>query len=220
MGLTPLGYSPFGAFGHFLAMRQTHKVVLVGPTRAGKTSLCSRWILGEFPEVVMPTLGANYSCYTQGDTELQLWDTAGQEVYRSLVPVYLRNSDCAVVVIDGTTAADLSADSLHRLKCDVVYWVSLVQEASPDVLIRVVVNKVDLIPKETERALLDALGIFTVCATSAKTGQGTEDAIAEMIAAIREAYRQRQAPKAKGQRLAPGGGVCISTPEANSKKCC
>lgn len=207
-------------------MRQTHKVVLVGPTRAGKTSLCTRWILGEFPEVVMPTLGANYSCYTQGDTELQLWDTAGQEVYRSLVPVYLRNSDCAVVVIDGTTAADLSVDSLHRLKCDVVYWVSLVQEASPDVLIRVVVNKVDLIPKETERALLDALGgIFTVCATSAKTGQGTEDAIAEMIGAIREAYSKRQAQKGespKNKRLAQGGGVCISTRDTDgeTKKCC
>jgi small GTP-binding protein len=38
---------------------------------------------------------------------LQLWDTAGQEKYKSLVPAYLRDADCAVFVVDITKAETL-----------------------------------------------------------------------------------------------------------------
>ena len=74
--------------------------------------------------------------YNQHLYRLQLWDTAGQEKFRSLIPAYLRDAHCAVLVYD--IANPLSFASLDS-------WLTLFNECRrPDAVMVLVGNKLDL----------------------------------------------------------------------------
>uniref|UniRef100_A0A914RNK3 Uncharacterized protein n=1 Tax=Parascaris equorum TaxID=6256 RepID=A0A914RNK3_PAREQ len=80
------------------------KVVIVGSTGVGKTSIVMRLDGQGFSSKVSSTLGASFivsSFLVSGRRiELQIWDTAGQERYMSMVPMYVRNAVAALVVYD------------------------------------------------------------------------------------------------------------------------
>ncbi|KAL0105413.1 hypothetical protein PUN28_016807 [Cardiocondyla obscurior] len=80
------------------------KVVMLGSQGVGKTSLIGRY-LGIF-EQASPTIGASFfNCRINVDDariKLQVWDTAGQERFRSMAPMYYRNSNAALLVFDLT----------------------------------------------------------------------------------------------------------------------
>jgi Ras-related protein Rab-21 len=82
------------------------KVVLLGDSRVGKTSIIARQLQGFQSPTVNPTIGCHCSEIAVGPDDskivLQVWDTAGQEMYRALVPVYLRNARAALLVYDVT----------------------------------------------------------------------------------------------------------------------
>ncbi|OUC48119.1 Ras family protein [Trichinella nativa] len=82
------------------------KLVLVGSTGVGKTSIVLRHSGSDFSTQVSSTIGASF-CRTEmkvDDTDLliQIWDTAGQERFRAMAPMYYRNADAALVVYDVT----------------------------------------------------------------------------------------------------------------------
>ncbi len=81
----------------------SYKIVLVGSSNAGKTSLISRYALGEFDQKVQSTIGIDL-CHKQLDheTHLQLWDTAGQERFKSVPSTLYRQADAIVFVYDMT----------------------------------------------------------------------------------------------------------------------
>ncbi len=67
--------------------------------------------------------------------KLQLWDTAGQEKYRSIVPNYIKSAHCAVFVYDVSDERSLN---------NLVYWYEMYKEHEPDGAIAILVgNKVD-----------------------------------------------------------------------------
>jgi small GTP-binding protein len=71
----------------------------------GKTSLLRKFVTGKFihdPNVTSSANFLNKQVYTTDNTmvKLDLWDTAGQEVFRSLAPLYYRNADVTVVMYD------------------------------------------------------------------------------------------------------------------------
>jgi small GTP-binding protein len=77
--------------------------------------------------------------------DLQVWDTAGQELYRALVPVYLRGASCCLLLYDITD--HVSFDSLS-------HWYALFKDAVPPTApLFVVANKIDLADdsEESER---------------------------------------------------------------------
>ncbi|KAG9394387.1 Small GTPase superfamily, ARF type [Carpediemonas membranifera] len=89
-------------------MSKTHsyKLVLLGESAVGKSSITLRFVRNEFTESQEPTIGAaflarNITCqdYT---VRFEIWDTAGQERYHSLAPMYYRGAPAAVVVYDVT----------------------------------------------------------------------------------------------------------------------
>ena len=84
----------------------TFRAVTIGESSVGKTCLVNRFIRNKFNNAEANTVGAIYDTYTErrGDQsiEVQIWDTAGQEKFRSLAPVYYRGADAAVVVFDMT----------------------------------------------------------------------------------------------------------------------
>jgi small GTP-binding protein len=118
----------------------SYKVVLLGDSRVGKTSIITRQMLGYQPATQNPTIGCHCSdihfSLDNQEVSLQVWDTAGQETYRALVPVYLRNAQTALLVYDVT-----DRESFQSLG----HWHEILTEVVPSgVNIYVVANKIDL----------------------------------------------------------------------------
>jgi small GTP-binding protein len=88
------------------------KVVLVGDTRVGKTCLLTRLTQGVFRDSAA-TVGAAFQTHTVttqfGARTLQIWDTAGQEKYRSLAPMYYRSAHVAILCFDLTNRESFQA---------------------------------------------------------------------------------------------------------------
>jgi len=82
------------------------KIVILGESSVGKTSIVMRGVRNEFLEFCEPTIGAAFHTLSNvvdnTTVKLEIWDTAGQERYRSLAPMYYRGSSLAMVVYDVT----------------------------------------------------------------------------------------------------------------------
>merc|ERR1739841_297673 len=112
------------------------KLVLLGDSAVGKSSLVLRFVRGQFFEYQESTIGAAFLTQTVAlnDTtvKFEIWDTAGQERYHSLAPMYYRGAAAAVVVYDIT-----NADSFQRAKS----WVKELQrQGSPNIVIALAGN--------------------------------------------------------------------------------
>ena len=80
----------------------TYKIIVVGNTAVGKTCLTAKATKDVFYEEYMTTIGFDYFNYIMkingNMMKLQIWDTCGQEVYRSLISNFYRSSALAVIV--------------------------------------------------------------------------------------------------------------------------
>lgn len=84
------------------------KLVIIGPTDVGKTSITMRYCHGSFSTPTSATIGASFlQARDRGRRRrraakltLQIWDTAGQERFRSMAPMYYRNAKAAILVFD------------------------------------------------------------------------------------------------------------------------
>ncbi|CAG9832768.1 unnamed protein product [Diabrotica balteata] len=93
------------------------KIIVIGDSSVGKTTLTYRFCEGKFLELCEATVGVDFRSRTINldgeDVTLQLWDTAGQERYRmSMVRHYYKNAHAVVFVYDVTNSA--SFDSLKK----------------------------------------------------------------------------------------------------------
>ena len=90
------------------------KLILIGNSGVGKSSIIQRYMKQTFEESYKCTIGVDFlmkSLQIKGKTvKLQLWDTAGQEKYKSMVSSYYRGANVALVVFDITNHS--SFDSL------------------------------------------------------------------------------------------------------------
>ncbi|XP_034382244.1 ras and EF-hand domain-containing protein homolog isoform X2 [Cyclopterus lumpus] len=116
------------------------KVVLVGNSNVGKTSLLRSFCEGRFHPSTTATVGIDYSVKTltldNMQVAMQLWDTAGQERYRSITKQFFRKADGVVVMYDVTVEESFRA---------VQPWLSNVQEAAGEgVPILLLGNKMDM----------------------------------------------------------------------------
>jgi len=116
------------------------KLVLLGESAVGKSSLVLRFVKGQFHEYQETTIGAAFLTQTvtvDGVTvKFEIWDTAGQERYHSLAPMYYRGAQAAIIVYDIT-----NRDTFERAKS----WVKeLDRQARKDIVIALAGNKFDL----------------------------------------------------------------------------
>ena len=154
------------------------KVVLVGESGVGKTCIISRFISGAFDFNVTSTNGASYaSKNVQYDKLgksllLDVWDTAGQEKYRSLTKFFYKDAKVAILVYDITKQS--SFDSLTN------FWYKEVKEHGPEnIVLGIAGNKCDLYEKEEvnenqAREFAQSIGaIFAL--TSAQNNSGINE---------------------------------------------
>lgn len=117
------------------------KAVVLGDSGVGKTSLVSRWVRGTYDRHTTPTVGANHQrkrvTIDDKDVEVYLWDTAGQEQFQALTPLYSRMSSVAIIV----ASVDKSDSFLN-----IDQWCDQLTASSPKDVPPVVmaVNKMDL----------------------------------------------------------------------------
>jgi len=105
------------------------KVVLIGEAGVGKTSIINRYINNTFSTNSMSTTGASFAAKTMyfenhdKYVKFEVWDTAGQEKYRSLIKIFYKDASVAVLVYDITRK-----QSFEEIKN---YWISQLKENAP-----------------------------------------------------------------------------------------
>ena len=88
-------------------MKNNLKVIFLGDTNVGKTSIINVFNNKKYNTISDPTIGAIFSSkvieYKKIKYTLEIWDTAGQERFRSMVPLYFKNTNIVVIVFDITS---------------------------------------------------------------------------------------------------------------------
>jgi small GTP-binding protein len=173
---------------HGLDPVPSFKVVLLGDSGVGKTSIVQYFERQAFDAALDSTVGASFMSREMttphGTINLHVWDTAGQERYRSLVPTYARGACTALIVFDLSIAETFQ--SVQR-------WLQELRNFGGDSpFVYVVGNKADLVPTvpESEAAGWATGAGLTFFCVSAKTGHGVPQlfqAVADEIAAKRPA---------------------------------
>mmetsp|Transcript_59489 Transcript_59489/g.129306 ORF Transcript_59489/g.129306 Transcript_59489/m.129306 type:complete len:205 (+) Transcript_59489:46-660(+) len=192
------------------------KLVLLGDSAVGKSSLVLRFVRGQFFEYQESTIGAAFLTQTVAlnDTtvKFEIWDTAGQERYHSLAPMYYRGAAAAIVVYDIT-----NPDSFNRAK----NWVrELQRQGNPNIVIALSGNKSDLASKrkvepEEAKGYAEENGIMFM-ETSAKTASNVNELFVQIA---------RKLPKQSTEQKPAGGSTLRVTEPAKQqggggKRCC
>ena len=162
---------------------ESYKIVLIGESGVGKTSLISQLMDQTFQLDQQSTTGGTFStktalCDNSRILKLEIWDTAGQERYRSLTTMFYKDANAAVLVYDITRK-----DSFEQLE---EYWTKQIKENSPsDIILAVCGNKSDLIEKEdvnedTARKFAQSLGAIFV-STSAKNIEQVNNLFVQLV---------------------------------------
>ena len=147
------------------------KVIVIGDSGVGKSCLTNKATHNIFDENYNATVGFEFFTFNlklnNKIIKLQIWDTCGQELYRSLITNFYRNSSLAIIVY-----AVNSQESFN----DVEMWLrELRTHSGPDIKVILIGNKIDL---ESERKISKEQGerfakenkINIFVETSAKTG--------------------------------------------------
>ena len=119
------------------------KYIIIGDAAVGKSNLLLRFAQGDFKTEYQLTIGVEFGAknvdISNKKFRLQIWDTAGQENYRSITRAYYKNSVCALVVYDIS-----SRDSFNN----VTTWIEDCKNQSPKTIFMALVgNKCDLSDK-------------------------------------------------------------------------
>ena len=149
-----------------------HKIIFVGDAGVGKTTIISRVMDNPFNEVYEPSIGVDFMSkiikYRGQNIKLQIWDTAGQEKYKGLIPSYVRNSSIVFLIYD--ISVKTSFDNIPK-------WISFIRSIENTTLV-LCGNKIDLdkreVTKEQGEALAQKEGI-AFYEISAKSGEGIKN---------------------------------------------
>lgn len=120
--------------------KDSHKIVMLGASGVGKTSIVLQLQEKVFKSMVTPTVGSGVIVKEiptiKGSVALRIWDTAGEERYRSFTGLYSQAAVAGVIVFD--ISDQESFDCLEE-------WIDLFKNsASPDALLYLAGNKIDL----------------------------------------------------------------------------
>jgi small GTP-binding protein len=151
------------------------KIIVIGDSAVGKSSLTLKGTKDHFKDFYTPTIGFEFLSFNirikDKIVKLQIWDTCGQEVYRSLISSFYRNSSLAIIVyaIDNQESFDNLESWLDEIK----------SQTHPYLKIFLIGNKVDLEDKRViDRAIAEELAkehkIDLFLETSAKTGYNAQ----------------------------------------------
>lgn len=198
------------SFVSFLYMSQPnipfYKIIIIGDTCVGKTSIINKYVDDTFTDHIPQTIGVEYKTKNiiidSSEYKLQIYDTAGQEIFKSITSSYYRIADGVIVAFDLTNETSFN---------NVPQWIKDFIEAYEQKPMIIVGNKYDesekrKVDQETAQKFATSQKI-AYYETSAKTGQFIEDSFTKLAELI-----HKNSINAKK-------GVDIEK-EANKKECC
>jgi small GTP-binding protein len=189
------------------------KVVLLGDSGVGKSSVMLRFVTNNFKIDSASTVGASYMGRTlqfpDKSVKFNIWDTAGQERYHSLAKMYLHDANAALLLYDITNKS--SFEALKR-------WYEELKDVAPkNIIIAVCGNKEDLVtdeaisPDEAKEYAKSIGGFYRKI--SAKNNQGIEGVFKEIAHRI---YTDIDAEPANKNSIA----LERHASKNNKKNCC
>jgi small GTP-binding protein len=173
-------------------LRIKRKIVLLGDSAVGKTSLIRRFVTDRFDDKYITTIGTKVTkkelCITKGEKKIDLilmiWDVLGQKGYTSVQARSYQGADGVLYVCDLTRP-----ESLDNIKA---YWFAELGKVASNIPAVLVGNKIDL--QEERKIGDDALAAFTgqfkmpYYLSSAKTGENVERVFQTLGELIAESY--------------------------------
>ena len=199
------------------------KLIFIGDSSVGKSCLTAKAVKNNFEEYYQATVGFEFLTFNMKVNDkvikLQIWDTCGQEIYKSLISNFYRNSSLAVLVyaIDNKESFNHVENWLNDLK----------SQANPDVRIFLVGNKADLeedrkINKEEGEKYKEDQHLDLFMETSAKTGHNARNVLVEAAKILYKDYLRFDENTKKDDQNNNGGGgkKLIVKPKKEGKKCC
>jgi small GTP-binding protein len=171
-----------------------YKLVLLGDSGVGKTSIINRYLYNKFNIFENSTIGGLFFQkdinYKYKDKEhqlkLQIWDTAGQERFRSMMPMYVKDANICLIVFDCSSISNLQ-EYYNR-------WYEFINNNKKidDVIIYLIGTKRDLvnisdISKNIDN-ILDNINIKrnNICFVSSKTGEYMDTLFNRLIINLHE----------------------------------
>ena len=116
------------------------KLIILGDTGVGKTSIINRYIENKFTDNIPSTVGSNYigKNLERGDKQyvLNIWDTTGQEKYRSVTKLFVQDSKIVVLVY--------SINSKESFNVLDIWYKQVLDICGENIIIAIVGNKTDL----------------------------------------------------------------------------
>ena len=172
------------------------KLIVIGDSGVGKSSLTNNGIKKIFSESYNATVGFEFFTFNvkMNDkvVKLQIWDTCGQELYRSLITNFYRNTSLAIMVY-----AINSKESFDNIEM----WLrELRTHSSPDAKVFLIGNKVDLekereVPKDQGEQFYKMNNISFFTESSAKTGLNAQNIFLKAAEILYDDYNRYQEKK-------------------------
>ncbi|QOD61662.1 GTP-binding protein [Polaribacter haliotis] len=151
------------------------KVLLVGNFGVGKTSLIRRFVLNQFSEDYISTIGVRVSskvvAYENQEIKLLIWDVAGTSGDEKIPKAYFLGASAAMFVFDVSREETYSSIDKH---------LASIKELSGLQNITIVGNKKDLLSKEELETVIDTVSVKIDLITSAKEDDNVEDAFLQL----------------------------------------
>ena len=197
------------------------KVLLVGNSDVGKSSLILRYVDQVWNDVFVPTIGVDFKVKSleidKRTIKLQIWDTAGQERFRNVISSYFKGAHGILLIFDIT-----SRDSFKELE----NWLGEVERNASSQILKILIgNKCDLeeereISKDEGEAFAMRNGMQYI-ETSAKNNTNVDQAF-EALAKIMVDYSNKKTPvmneKNEKKTIKVNKGSDLMTEK--KKKCC
>ena len=194
------------------------KVLLVGNSDVGKSSLILRYVDQIWNDVFVPTIGVDFKVKSleieNKSIKLQIWDTAGQERFRNVISSYFKGAHGILLIFDIT-----SRDSFKELE----NWLAEVEKnASTQILKILIGNKCDLeeereISKDEGEAFAMRNGMQYI-ETSAKINTNVNEAFEALSKIMIEYYSKKSSANNENKTIKMNKGTNITIPK--KKKCC
>ena len=197
------------------------KTILVGMSGSGKTNIINALVGRKFDESKFCTTTSSFlekiMTVKKKKYHLEIWDTAGQEQYRSLTKIFINDSKIVIFVYDITNRESFN---------EIDYWVNTVKEKlGNEPIFGLVGNKKDLFLEETvkeeegEKKAKEIGAIFRL--TSAKTGQAL---IIDYLQNLLEEYVKKigdiNEDNESNNRFEKSNSFSINTVKEKKSKCC
>lgn len=178
------------------------KVIIIGDAGVGKTCLLLRFCEGEFISSHMPTIGLDFKLKTvqidNKKVKLQIWDSAGQERFKTITQTYFRSSDGVIL-----SYAVNDRDSFNNVED----WIGQVKKhAGEDVSMVLVGNKTDMpgrCVEYEEGEKLAKLYNIQFFETSTKEGDNVQSVFQTMLRCIISRIKSSKAKLEANMRAKP-----------------